>query len=396
VIRFLIPLLLVPMGSADPRGAAMQDVARENNRFALELYERLRANPGNMFFSPYSLSTALAMTYEGAKGETAKQMASVLHLNLPPDRRHAGFSELTQTIQRPPVANAYELVVANALWGQEGLAFKPAFLQTLKSTYGAGLRTLDFRSTEHARTVINDWVESQTRQKIKSLLAPGVLEPTTNLVLTNAIYFKGAWTKPFPKFATKDDDFHTSLTDKVRVPMMHQVGEFSYFDAGNFTALEIPYQGDALSMVILLPKSVDGLAELERSLSLEWLHKLASKRVDIQLPRFTLEKFVAMDKVLPAMGMRDAFVPKQADFSGMDGRRELYITAVIHKAFVDVNEEGTEAAAATAVVAGVRSAAKTRPVPVVPFLVDHPFVFLIHDKRSESILFLGRVTNPRG
>jgi len=247
---------------------------------------------------------------------------------------------------------------------------------------------------EGARKTINAWVEKQTRDKIKDLIQPGVLDSLTRLVLTNAIYFKGDWASPFKKDGTKDGDFFAADGQKVAAPMMHQTGHFGYLDGGELQALEMPYKGDALSMVVLLPKAKDGLPALEKKLSatsaVVWIAGLRKQQVQVAMPRFTTTAEFMLKETLSAMGMTDAFSDR-ADFSGMDGVKDLFISAVIHKAFVDVNEEGTEAAAATAVV--MKSTGM--PAPPVEFRADHPFVFLIRDTRSGCILFVGRMANPK-
>jgi serpin B len=378
-------------------GGGVAGVAKGNNAFAVDLYGKLRERPGNLFLSPYSISTALAMTYAGARGETAEQMARTLHFGGPAEELHRSFERLSKQIggegeeKRP-----YQLSVANALWGQEGDPFRPEFLELVEKHYGAGLRRVDFRATEQARRIINAWVEEETRGKIQDLLKSPHPSPDTSLVLTNAIYFKGDWATPFRKEATKAESFALAGGGKVEVPMMHQMGRFSYHDAGRFHALGMPYAGDALEMVVLLPKEGDGLARMEAALTekaiAEVIAKRGPRRVDVALPRFKVEAGFELQDALSALGMPLAFTGS-ADFSGMNGRRDLFISAVIHKAFADVNEEGTEAAAATAVV--MTRAAAARPEPVVTFRADHPFVFLIRDLRNGSLLFLGRVADPR-
>jgi serpin B len=376
-------------------GTRPVEVVEGNNRFAFDLYGRLRHRPGNLFFSPHSLSTTLAMTYAGARGETAQQMAATLHFSLPPADLHPAFAALDRQLNDGK-GRRYKLAVANALWGQEGEPFLPDFLRLLAENYGAGLRRVDFLSVAQARRTINSWVEEQTGGKIKDLLQPPVPGPDTSLVLTNAIYFKGDWTSPFPKGATKDEMFTVTEDKGVPVPMMHRTGRLGYLDGGDFQALELPYAGDDLAMIVLLPKKADGLAEFEQSLTTErlsaWLARLRPHRVDVALPRFKVESRFELEKVLPEMGMPLALTPS-ADFSGMNGKRDLFISAVIHKAFADVNEEGTEAAAATAVV--ITRAMAAAPEPAVVFRADHPFAFLIRHNRSGSLLFLGRVVNPR-
>jgi serpin B len=333
------------------------------------------------------------MTYAGAHGDTAEEMAKALHFTLAPDDLHRAEAALLTGLNGAGKSRGYQLNIANALWGQQGYGFKDDFLRLTKTNYGAGLRQVDFiRDTEGARQTINAWVEKETRDKIKDLLPKGVLDDLTRLVLTNAIYFKGDWASQFKKDLTRDGEFQTGL-DKVKAPLMHQTARFKYLDADGLQALELPYAGKELSMVVLLPKKADGLAELEKTLSADkvagWLGKLREQEVVVTLPKFKTTCDYSLSGPLAALGMKKAFQPT-ADFSGMNGRKDdLYITAIVHKAFVDVNEEGTEAAGATGVVVGVRS------VPVrAEFRADHPFVFLIRDTRNDSVLFLGRIVNP--
>jgi serpin B len=396
VLGILTMLLTIWAAGATPPDVPAADKAtavRDNNAFAFALYAQLRERDGNLFFSPESISTALAMTYAGAKGQTAEEMASTLHFSLGQERLHPAMAALLHDLHADREAKGYQLHTANALWGQKGVPFLPEFLALVKDNYGAGLNEVDFRNaTEQARQTINAWVEKQTNDKIKNLIAEGVLRPDTDLVLTNAIYFKGDWASPFKKERTHDAPFQVSADEKVTVPLMEQTAKFSYLDGDTFQALELPYAGQDLSMVVLLPKKADGLAALEQQLTEArvrgWLARLRPEEVRVALPRFKVESGFDLAKTLEAMGMKQAFTP-EADFSGMDGRRDLFISAVIHKAYADVNEEGTEAAAATAVLM-TRAAARINPI----FRADHPFVFLIRDTRSGSVLFLGRVVNP--
>jgi serpin B len=368
-------------------------LVKGDNAFAFNLYDQLRAKDGNVFFSPYSISTALAMTYAGARGDTADEMAKALHFTLSPDDLHRGEAALLAGLNGGGKQRGYQLNIANALWGQQGYGFKDDFLKLTQTHYGTGLRQVDFISnTEAARQTINAWVEKETKDKIKELLREGVLKPTTRLVLTNAIYFKGDWASPFKKDQTRDEEFNTG-TEKLKAPMMHQSARFKYLESDGVQALELPYAGKELSMVVLLPKKADGLAEMEKTLSAEkvsgWLGKLREQEVVVALPKFKTTCEYSLREPLEALGMRKAFGPT-ADFSGMNGKKDdLFISAVVHKAFVDVNEQGTEAAAATGVVVG-RKAVQVR----AEFRADHPFVFLIRDTRNDSVLFLGRVSNP--
>jgi serpin B len=370
----------------------------DSNAFALDLYAQLRTEKGNVFFSPYSISTALAMTYAGARGDTATEMAKVLHFSQPPAQLHPAVADLLRLHAGP--SHGYQLSVANALWGQKNYGFLPDFLNLTRKHYGAGLFEVDFvRNAEGARQAINSWVEKQTQNRIKQLVPPEVLNPNTRLVLTNAIYFKGTWQRTFSKHATRKEPFHLTATEKVAAPLMNRLGFYRYHDGADFQALELPYKGDDLSLVVLLPRKVDGLADFEKGLTAprlkKWLAALDAQEVLVTLPKFTFSQGFELSDVLRKLGMVAAFDRGRADFSGMCGsRKELFIAAVLHKAFVDVNEEGTEAAAATAVITEKKEAAKEPPPPPV-FRADHPFVFLIRDRRTDGILFVGRVTDPR-
>lgn len=391
----LVSMALTQMatGSATADG---EMVVQGNNAFALDLYAELKNRDGNLFFSPHSISTALAMTYAGARGSTEKQMAEVLHFDLEQKRLHPAFRELLDQLETGEGERGYQLSVANALWGQKGYEFLEKFLNLTKENYGAGLSELDFiGSTETARQTINTWVERETEDKIKELIKPGVLDQMTRLVLTNAIYFKGFWESQFEEEMTQPAAFTLVSGEKVQVPTMHRTADFKYAEAEDFQALELPYKGGDLSMTIFLPKETGGLAALEQSLTAEklatWLSSLGEQEVIVALPKFKMTSEFSLAEVLKSMGMTDAFDEDKADLSGMSGKKDLFITAVLHKAFVEVNEEGTEAAAATGVVVGLTAAPPRQPV----FRADHPFLFLIRDLRSNSILFVGRVMDPR-
>lgn len=382
--------------AVDP--AATAKVAESVNAFGLAVYGQVRGEEGNLFLSPYSISSALAMTWAGARGETAKEMAETLRLPAAsrdaPPQVHAAFGRLTASLNDPDAA--YELSVANALWGQKGYGFQDVFIGLLKTHYGAGLREVDFHdATEAARRTINAWVEEKTEEKITDLIPEGMLVPQTRLVLTNAIYFLGTWEYPFDEERTKEEDFFAPSAT-VKVPMMRQTKHYRYADAGGHHVLQLPYKGEDLAMVLLVPKKKDGLAALEEALSREalagWIDAMQSREVRVLLPRFKVTWRAMMKKVLSGMGMARAFDPEKADFTGMNGGVEpLWIGQVVHKAFVEVDEEGTEAAAATG-VAMEATALPTEPPPEVR--CDRPLVFLIRDTRSGAILFLGRLVNP--
>jgi serpin B len=395
-------LLLVTVAAigtvATAEEVRMSSVVEGNCQFALDLYGKLRSQPGNLFFSPSSISTALAMTYAGARGETAEQMASVLHFPAPPDKLPEAFRSLHEALRPAAEKPGYRLNVANRLWGQQGYHFLPDFLAVTRDFYHAELAEADFVGhADVARETINEWVEKQTREKIKDLVPPGALTPLTRLVLTNAIYFKGDWIRPFPKDATRDETFHVSSDKSTTAPLMHKTDDFKFVAVDGLKALELPYGNGDLSAVVLLPDEIDGLGALEQKLSREnltrWMTGLRRQKVQAFLPRFKLTSEFSLSTVLAAMGMPLAFDEGRADFSAMSTQEKLYISAVLHKAFVDLNEEGTEAAAATAVVMAARAAMIPRE-PVL-FRADHPFLFLIVDNRTKSILFLGRVANPK-
>lgn len=376
-------------------GAEIESLVEGNSAFALHLYGKVKEKEGNLFFSPYSISTALAMTYAGARANTEKQMAEVLHFTLDQKRLHPRFAQLQTELTAVQEKGGVELSVANALWAQKGYVFLKEFLDVTKKTYGAVLNHVDFKTAhEAARRNINAWVEQKTEDKIKELIKPGVLSALTRLVLTNAIYFYGNWQSQFTKGLTKEDSFRLAPEKQVKVPMMTQKQLFRYMESDRLQILELPYVGNDLSMIVLLPKRVDGLTRLECELSTEnlkaWVDSLQKREILVFLPKFKMSSQFRLDKTLALMGMPDAF-GEAADFSGMDGTKSLNISAVIHKAFVDVNEEGTEAAAATGVVVGIKSVAA--PLPV--FRADHPFLFLIRHNPSGSILFFGRLMNPK-
>jgi serpin B len=393
-----VPLLLAPAAPAADGRANRATVVKGNNQFALDLYRQLHSEKGNLFFSPYSISTALAMTYAGARNQTAEQMAKTLHFTLDNADLHPAFGLLIHEINGKKADSrkrGYQLSTANALWVQKGYPFLPAFLKLTRDNYGAGEKTVDFAGAiEQARKTINAWVDKETQHKIKELLPEGTPTTGTRLVLTNAIYFKAEWESQFKKNDTAEDVFHVTPRMKVKAPLMHQIGKFGYFKDGTVQGLEMPYVGNDLSMVVLLPTKVDGLPDLEKRLTASqlaaWLGKLRKKEVAVTLPTFKTTKAFQLKKALSGLGMSVAF-SDEADFSGINEGKRVSISEVIHEAFVNVTEKGTEAAAATAAVAEDSLADPTSPPA---FRADHPFVFLIRHRHSDSILFLGRVVRP--
>lgn len=379
-----------------PRETAPQvtDKAREmlaagNRAFALDLYGALRTQDGNFFYSPYSISAALAMAYAGAGGETQRQMAETLHFTLPPQEVHPAFNALDLSLMTPETA--FRLNVANALWAQAGYDFLPSYLDTLAVHYGAGLRLADFTqdaSREDARQAINQWVSEQTAGKIAELLQRGSLSADARLVLLNAIYFKGEWIVPFQ--GDMEYDFTRLDGSQITVPVMSRRANTPYTFGEGYEAFELAYKGDRVRMLVLVPDA--GTFEtFEQSLDdarlAEIMIGLESTDLQVTMPKFEFESRFMLRDALAGLGMSDAFAPGAADFSGLDGTGDLFIQSVIHQAYVAVDEEGTEAAAATGIVIGIVSMPQT-------INVDRPFLFLIHDAETDTVLFMGRVLDP--
>ena len=379
----------------------MEVLVRGNNTFALSLYHALKSGEGNLFYSPFSISQALAMTLAGAGGETERQMADTLHYRLPQSSLHPSFNALDQELasrgmdSRNEEDRYFQLNIANAIWGQHGYEFLPDFLDVLAENYGAGLRPLDFAGTpEESRVMINDWVSEKTGEKIKDLLSPGTIDGSTRLVLTNAIYFNASWSSPFPKRDTQKRPFHLAGGGRVEAPMMSKTSKdfYGYARGDGYQAVDVPYSRGEMSMTVLLPDE-GTFGKFEDSLNADTLDQILDDieidYVTLTMPLFKFESEFELPETLAGMGMPDAFGPR-ADFSGMTGSRELRISAIVHKAFVSVDEDGTEAAAATGVAVPMSGPTK-EPIPVT---VNRPFIFLIRDRDTGTVLFLGRVMNP--
>ncbi len=377
------------MGMSPEELLLREKLIEGNSSFALDLYDKLGPQ-GNLFFSPYSISSALAMTYAGARENTEKEMKEILHFQMTRADLHKTFKNLNWELQGKAEVPGGKLSIANALILTGGDVNKE-FKEFLKDSYDAEISSGDLAA-------INNWVNKKTEGKIDKILE--YLDPNSVCVILNAIYFKGAWETPFEKRNTRDNNFRVSTSEQVKVPFMYQKGKFKTMADKDFQAILIPYAWKAQSMVILLPQTIDGLAALEKQLTEQslkgWLAKLDSQRgqsIDLYLPKFRLE--TRYDLVLPVkkMGMKAAFAPGEADFSGMGWPQgKLWISQIVHKAFVEVSEEGTEAAAATVVEMATKSAlARDNPV----FRADHPFFFIIRDNENGTILFMGRVANPK-
>lgn len=382
----------------------LQAYAEGNNDFALSLFEDLRHSPGNLFFSPFSIRTALAMAYHGAKGETADQMREALRIatsNAELARVHSDITEGLGTVE----GGDSQLLAANSIWAQLGEPLLHPFQDLMIRQYRGTVRQVGFREDpEAARATINQWVETQTRGKIRELISQGSLDPQTSLALVNTIFFKGRWATPFESSATEEEIFYTGRREGVRVPLMQQEGVVSYHAGRGFQAVDLPYYGD-LSMLVLLPKRKTGLPALEERLSAgmlrECVARMESRPVNVFLPRFEFAWGTAdVSANLARLGMPLAFTSGAADFSGINGEEppseeSLFLSSVFHRAQLDVTEEGTEAAAATAIVICLgASLGPSRPPRVPVFRADHPFLFAVRDRKSGSILFLGRLSDP--
>ena len=387
------------------RPSGPESFVEDNNSFSLALYGLLRQRPGNVFFSPFSVRTALGMTQGGARGETAVQMSEALYFSSWNKALHVSFAEI---IQRLNVAGGgkYEMGVVNSLWGQDGAPLQAGFVDLVAQHYGGAMNLVDFRrGAEAVRVTINQWVEDKTKQRIRGLIPSGGLNADTRLVVVNAVYFKGMWLLQFRRAATRDEAFRLSGGGRVQAPLMHQREAVRYLQAAGYQAVDLAYRGDDLSMLLLLPDQQDGLRDLEKTLSARMLHdcveQMGVREVELFLPRFKITwGTIDIHDQLTTLGMALAFNRAQADFSGINGHQPpnedaLFLSAIFHKAFVEVNEEGTEATAATAVsVTATAALRRSTPPPAPIFRADHPFLFAIRDRKSGAILFLGRMADP--
>lgn len=385
--------------SPDVSMSEQSSLVEGNSAFVFELYQALKGEEGNLFYSPYSISLALAMTYAGGSGETAQQMADTLQFLLDQDKLHPAFNWLDAELAKRGEGAAgkdgegFRLNIVNAIWGQKDYEFLSSFLDVLAENYGAGLRILDFiTETEKSRLAINDWVSDQTEGRIEDLIPPGAISELTRLVLTNAIYFNAAWEHPFDEDMTADGPFYLLDGGQISVPMMKQTESFGYTEGEGYQSVELLYDGGELSIVILLPEA-GKFEAFEETLNAQQVDAIISglqyTEVALTMPRFEFDSEFSLKDTLAGMGMPIAFT-ENADFSGMTGNPELLISDVVHKAFVAVDEAGTEAAAATAVIMDLTAV----PEPPVEVTLDHPFIFLIRDIDTGAVLFVGRVMNP--
>ncbi len=383
--------------SSLPRKSEIATIVNANNQFAIDLLNQLNNGDGNIFFSPFSLFDALSMTYVGARGETKSQMAKVLHIALSNENFNSAFLKITSDIEFKAKRGEYILNIANALWVQENFHFLKSFLLITKKYYDGDTFSVNF-SNPNVVNKINNWAAEQTNGRIKEIV--GRIDPLTRLILTNAVYFKGEWASAFKSSATKPTTFYVNPQKKIEVSMMYQEAKFNYMDNGSLQAIEMPYKGN-LSMIVLLPRDRYGMAKLEKSLSSvnlkRWISEMMMQKVKVYFPRFELRTGYDLGKALKFLGMSDAF--GNADFSGIDGQKDLHISKVVQKAYVKVNEEGTEAAAVTAVEMVLTCAPGFNPPEIPIFRADHPFIFFIVDKTTNNsdgiILFVGKITTPK-
>lgn len=390
-MKVLLPFLLAAvLPAADSR------IASSMNAFTAGAYRQLAKGDANLILSPFNIGTALSMVLGGARGKTAEEIQSVLHA-----RYDAGYNDalaaLLADLARAGNASGNELLTANAVWTQKGFPILPAFEKTLAESYHAPLELVDFvGNAEAARSEINRWTAERTKQKIQGLFPARALDARTRLVLASAIYFNGRWQTPFQTSSTKAAPFYRATGASAQADFMNQTARFGYSDIPNAQVLEMRYAGTGIAFDVLLPKTRTGLPDLEKSLTAEklagWVGALPFREVQVSLPKFRVEAGFSLAKTLAAMGMPTAFTSR-ADFSGISAKGELSISQVVHKAFVDVSERGTEAAAATGI--GMSLTAMRVPEPPVVFRADHPFLFLIRDTRSGAVLFIGRLMSPK-
>lgn len=380
-----------------------QPYADASNLFGYSLYKELaKEGQGNLVFSPYSISSAMTIAYEGAKGKTAEEMQSAMHLPSDKEVLRGSFAGMVEKLNS--AGSAVELRTANAIWVHKDYEVRQDYLKVLNDAYVAKATNLDFASGT-AEGTINSWVEEKTNQKIKQLIPQGALSPLTPVVITNAVYFKGKWLEEFDKKLTREREFTLLDGQKIKPMTMQRVygkNRTAYFEDSAAQVIELPYQGEKVSMVLVLPKEegAGGIVAVEQQLEAgklaQWRAGLAKEKVSMWIPRFKIEQSYELQDTLPTMGMPLAF-STSADFGAMtDDPRNLYISQVIHKVYVDVNEEGTEAAAATAVIMMVGSAGPGTPEEIKEFRADRPFFFAIVEKDTGAVLFMGKVVDPRG
>ncbi len=395
----LLPLLFLIFPLISQSEPPEKEIVAGNNQFSFDLFHQLKnQSSSNLFYSPFSISTALAMTYAGASSRTAEQMRKTLYFGEGADFHNNYKKLIHQLISEKD--NEFKLRTANGLWAQADYPFHKSYLDLVLSSYNPELKNVDFSKEverENARININHWVEQKTEDKIKNLLNPDDLSPDTKLVLVNAIYFYGAWNHPFMKHLSDEKNFYLSGKEKVTFPFMNDLSGYNYYEDSELKALEIPYEGSRASLIIFLPREKEGIKKLEEKFNYQYFNSVTTammnQEVSISIPKFKMEAKFNLEEKLSSMGMPDAFTPFVSDFSAMSPAADLYISKVIHQAFIKLDEAGTEAAAATAVIMVKETSAK--PIEIAKeFRADHPFLFVIRDNKNGSILFMGKMMNP--
>jgi serpin B len=386
-------IMALTLALATAEEVALQEFTTGNNLFTAALYkEVLKENQGNFLVSPFSIETVLALTHSGAKDETAYEIRAGLRLPNSTEKTEAVYATLLPTLKGN---DKYALHTANKIYVKDGYPLKEDFKNKASTVFQSGIENIEFTQKVDAANTINSWVGKQTNNKIQNLIDPNILGPDTRIILINALYFKGKWVYPFESDSTIKRDFYKTAKDVVQVDMMHNTDVYNYYESPELKAkfLEMPYEGDDLSMVIVLPNEKEGLAALESQIEKVFAApRFTQERVSVSLPKFTVENKIQLKKILQNLGINKAF-SDEADLSGLAGKKgDLAISDVIQKAFINVTETGTEAAAATAVI-GVDRIGFFGPPYVFYFDVDHPFLFYIVLKEN-LILFSGRVTNP--
>jgi len=379
-----------------PSKYTIESLAESNNLFTVDLFKQIQSKSENLIFSPYSIGTVLAMIYSGSGGKTAEEISEVLYFPQQAllDPVESGMRE---SMQETDTMRGTDFRLANAIWAQENFSFLPDYLDRVEKYYDAPLTLMDFIETsnrEESRKKINHWVEEETNSRIRDLIQPGILDASTRMVLTNAIYFNGGWMFPFDSAATSPSLFHTSTKESIKTDFMHQTRSYPYYEDEEIQAICLPYKNNRMVLMVILPKSIEGWRMISQVINYERfnlvLSGMGTREVQLALPKFRSELQINLRQELTSMGMGTAF-SRQADLSGMTGEKNLYVDEVIHKAFIEVNETGTEAAAATAAIIGLKSSLRDDPVR---FNADHPFVFFLLDRQTGCIIFTGRLVIP--
>lgn len=374
----------------------IESLAESNNLLAIDLFKQIQPDAENLIFSPYSIGTVLAMIYSGSGGITAEEMSQVLYFPTS-ELLDPVESRVIESMQASDTMKGTDFRLANAIWAQENFSFLPDYLDRVQKYYDAPLTLMDFIETsnrEASRKKINHWVEERTNNRIQDLIQPGILDASTRMVLTNAIYFNGNWLFPFDKAATAPSMFHISKQESTRTAFMHQTRSYPYYEDEEIQSIRLPYKNNRMALMVILPKSIDGWRMVSQVISYERINLVVSgmetREVQLSLPKFRTELRINLKKELTKLGMGSAF-SRHADLSGMTGEKNLFIDEVIHKAFLEINESGTEAAAATAAIIGLKSSLRDDPVR---FHADHPFIFFLLDRQTGCIIFTGRFVKP--